>query len=77
MNIEYTKQGDYLIPNLTLETEENYGRFGKYGMLRLHFIKENKKALYMSLLMKNKLKYHLKIVDYMAESRLETLWKII
>ena len=73
MNIEYTKQGDYLIPNLTLETEENYGRFGKYGMLRLHFIKENKKALYMSLLMKNKLKYHLKIVDYMAESRLETL----
>ncbi len=54
MNIEYTKQGDYLIPNLTLETEEDYGRFGKYGMLRLHFIKENKKALYMSLLMKNK-----------------------
>lgn len=73
MNIEYTKQGDYLIPNLTIETEENYGRFGKYGMLRLHFIKENKKALYMSLLIKNKLKYHLKIVDYMAESRLETL----
>ena len=73
MKIEYIQKGDYLLPNLTLESDENYGRFGKYGILRLHFIKENKKAFYMSLLIKNKLKYHLKNINDMAESRLETL----
>lgn len=73
MKIEYIKKGDYLLPNLTLESDEDYGGFGKYGILRLHFIKENKKAFYMSLLIKNKLKYHLKNINDMAESRLETL----
>lgn len=46
MEIKYTRQGDYLIPNLYLEKEENYGRIGKYGVLRLHFIAKNNKALY-------------------------------
>lgn len=73
MKIEYIQKGDYLLPNLTLESDEDYSRFGKYGILILHFIKENNKAFYMSLLIKNKLKYHLKNINDMAESKLETL----
>ena len=55
MEIKYTRQGDYLIPNLYLENDETIGRIGKYGILRLHFIAQNKQALYEALLMTNKL----------------------
>lgn len=46
MEIKYTRQGDYLIPNLYLEKNEECGRIGKYGILRLHFIAQNKQVLY-------------------------------
>ena len=51
MNIEYVNNGDYLLPNLALENE-NYEQIGKYGLLRLNYIKENKKELYTTLLMR-------------------------
>lgn len=73
MEIKYTRQGDYLIPNLTLEKDEDYRRIGKYGMLRLHFIAKNKKALYMSLLMKNKLTHHLISVGTTCDTLYESL----
>lgn len=73
MEIKYTRQGDYLIPNLTLEKDEDYGRIGKYGMLRLHFIAKNKKAFYMSLLMKNKLTHHLISVGTTCDALYESL----
>ena len=44
MNISYTKQGDYLLPNLILENKEQYN-IRKYGLLRLDYIKNNKKRL--------------------------------
>ena len=43
MKIKYTKQGDYLLPNLYLEKDEDCGRIGKYGILRLHFIAQIKR----------------------------------
>ena len=55
MKVTYTRKGDYLLPNLYLEKGENYGRLGRYGILRLHFIAQNKQALYETLLMTNKL----------------------
>ena len=59
MKVTYTRKGDYLLPDLYLEKGENYGRLGRYGILRLHFIAQNKKALYETLLMTNKLTHHL------------------
>ena len=38
MKVTYTRKGDYLLPDLYLQKDEDYGRIGKYGMLRLHFI---------------------------------------
>lgn len=73
MEIKYTRQGDYLIPNLYLEKDEDCGRIGKYGMLRLHFIAQNKQALYETLLMTNKLTHHLLLVSDSCES----LYKIL
>ena len=51
MNISYTRKGDYLLPNLILENKEHYN-IRKYGLLRLDYIKNNKKSLYIKLLMK-------------------------
>ncbi len=73
MEIKYTRQGDYYIPNLYLEKDEECGRIGKYGMLRLHFIAQNKQALYETLLMTNKLTHHLLLVSDSCES----LYKIL
>ena len=73
MEIKYTRQGDYLIPNLYLEKNEECGRIGKYGLLRLHFIAQNKEALYETLLMTNKLTHHLLLVSDSCES----LYKIL
>lgn len=72
MNIEYVKNGDYLLPNFALENE-NYEQIGKYGLLRLNYIKENKKGLYTTLLMRNELTNHLLSVSNECEERLKTL----
>lgn len=58
MNTDYKKIGDYLLPNLVIENQ-NYGEINKYGLLRLSYIKNNKKGLYQTLLMKNELTNHL------------------
>ena len=54
MNIKYIQVGDYLLPNLIIK-KETFQQIGKYGYLRLNYIKKYKKALYQSLLMKNEL----------------------
>lgn len=73
MGIKYTRHGDYLIPNLYLEKNDNCVRIGKYGILRLHFIVQNKQALYETLLMTNKLTHHLLLVSRTCESLYKTL----
>ena len=73
MGIKSTRQWDYLIPNLYLEKDDDCGRIGKYGLLRLHFIGQNKEALYETLLMTNKLTHHLLLVSDSCES----LYKIL
>ena len=72
MNIEYVKQEDYLLPNLVIENQ-NYGEINRYGLLRLNYIKEHKKELYQTLLMKNELTNHLLSVSIECEERLKTL----
>lgn len=72
MNIEYVKQGDYLLPNLVIENQ-NYGEINKYGYLRLEYIKKHKKGLYQSLFMRNELTNYLFSVSKEAEERLKNL----
>ena len=62
MSISYTKIGDYLLPNLRLEDKERYN-IGKYGLLKLEYLKKNKRGLYTELLMKDKLNEYLHDID--------------
>ena len=72
MNTDYKKIGDYLLPNLVIKNQ-NYGEINKYGLLRLNYIKEHKKGLYQTLLMKKELTNHLLSVSKECEERLKTL----
>lgn len=74
MEIEYTKIGDYYLPNLVAPNMKNF-KIGKYGRMRLRYLKENKKAEYTILLMENKLQEHLIEVDKTANDRFELLMK--
>ena len=62
MNISYTKQGDYLLPNLILKDKEQFN-IGKYGLLRLEYIKKYKLGLYFDLLVNDKLNEYLHNID--------------
>lgn len=72
MKLTYTQNGDYLLPNLTIKNQSTTG-INKYGYLRLHYLKENKKALYTTLLMTNELTNHLISVSKNSEERLKML----
>lgn len=72
MKITSTKCGDYLLPNLTLTEKENK-QLNKYGLLRLEYLKNNKKALYQELLMKDKLNEHLFSVSINAENKVNRI----
>ena len=62
MSISYTKVGDYLLPDLKLEDKERFN-IGKYGLLKLEYLKKNKRGLYTELLMKDKLNKYLHDID--------------
>lgn len=70
--IEYTKVGDYYIPNLVLEKKEKI-ILNKYGRLRLKFLKENKKAEYTIMCMNKILNKHLKEIQETAQARVDLI----
>lgn len=72
MELKYTRTGDYELPNLTLNDNKK-GTINKYGMLRLDYLKQHKKALYTTLLMKDELTNHLVSVCKDAEILLNNL----
>ena len=72
MKLNYTKIGDYYLPNLTVKNAKSE-QINKYGMLRLHHLKENNKELYTILLMRYKLTNHLISVSNKCENRLQIL----
>ena len=74
MELKYTRIGDYKLPNLTLNDNKK-GTINKYGMLRLDYLKQHKKALYTTLLMKDELTNHLVSVSNDAEDLLNNLMK--
>ena len=72
--ITYRKEGDYFIPNLYLP-EQPDGHIGKYGRLRLKYLKDFNKGLYAELLIDGSLKQHLLDIDGCANERVELLIK--
>ena len=75
--ITYHKEGDYYIPDLYLaenEYEKNY-HIGKYGHLRLEYLKKYKKADYTIMFMEGSLRKHIVDTDKKAKERLKILIK--
>ena len=75
LKITYHKEGDYLIPDLVLPKRTNNYQIGKYGYLRLEFLKEHKRGLYCELNLKNELNKHLIEVDKEANIKINNLIK--
>ena len=68
-NLSYTQTGDYLLPNLTLHQPKN--PLGKYGRMRLNFLKQQHPVLYHTMLLNGSLYPHLMEVEQTAESRMQ------
>lgn len=71
MKLNYIKVESYLLPNLVTNNEN--GVINKYGYLRLNYLKENKKGLYTSLILQDKLTNHLVSVSNECEIRVNFL----
>lgn len=72
MNISYTRKGDYLLPNLILKDKEQFN-IGKYGLLRLEYIKKYKLGLYFDLLVNDTLNEYLHDIDTTVMEKVQKL----
>ena len=69
--IEYTKQGDYYMPNLVMEKEKIPA--GKYALMRYNYLKNHKNHELTILVMNKKLEQHLTQIQEQMSKRVEEL----
>jgi len=72
MKLTYHRCGDYLLPDLGL-TDEEQRPLGKYGRMRLNYLKEHRPGLLSSLLLSGKLMEQLHEIDETCNARFELL----
>jgi hypothetical protein len=72
--ITYTKHGDYYLPDLTLPELEAYTP-GKYGMMRLKYLKNHRRVVYTGYLTTGALTDHLREIDTAAHYSIERMMK--
>lgn len=70
----YTLQGDYRLPNLTVD-ETDTRPIGVWGQRHLHYLKHHRKVLYYNLLTSGKLHSHLADIDEQAQELFSRLVK--
>ena len=70
--LTYSRNGDYLIPDLMLSKEPETP-LGKYGRLRKSYLKEHRPVLWNRLILSEKLYLHLREIDETARQRLEQM----
>ena len=59
--LDYTLQGDYYLPDLELPKEQR--PIGRWGRMRLEYLKEHRPGLYTRLILSGKLGSHLADVE--------------
>lgn len=67
MSGAYVRQGDYLLPCLSLPVEKENKPVGVWGQRHLRYLKQHRKALYTNLLTSGKLNSYLADIDKQAE----------
>lgn len=71
--IEYTKVGDFYLPNIALPKPRRTGNIRKYGRLRLQYLEEYHKAECMLMRINNELISHLLDIEDECRLRVESL----
>ena len=71
-SLTYTKNGDYLIPDLKLSSQPEMP-LGKYGRMRRNYLKEHHPVIYSQMLLSEKLYPHLLETEQTAQNRLEQM----
>ena len=69
---KYERQGDYLIPCLTVPAEEEQA-IGIWGQRHLNYLKQYRKVTYTNLLTSGRLNAYLADIDRQAQERFERL----
>ena len=72
MEMTYTQNGDYLIPDIRLSEQEETP-IGKYGQMRKQYLKEHRPILWNRLVLSEQLYPHLREIDGTAHRRLDEL----
>jgi len=72
MGGRYVQHGDYLIPDLTL-SEEEHRPIGKYGRMRLNYLKEHRPVIYNQLILSGKLYAHLGEIEQTCQDWMERI----
>ncbi len=75
--LTYTKVGDYLVPDLVLDGEDELEEIplGKYGMLREDFLREHHNGTFTSMLLTGRLTKHLREIDTQAQEQVDSIVK--
>ena len=68
----YEQQGDYLLPCLTVPAEKEQP-IGVWGQRHLRYLKEYRRATYITLLTSGKLNDYLADIDRQTQERMERL----
>ena len=74
--IEYVRNGDYYIPNLTVSDDKVYN-IGKYGRMHSIFIKENRPCIYSMKMLNGTWLAYLEEIDTTAKEMVDRLTKDI
>ena len=69
--LTYKWAGDYLVPDLTIKA--NNKPIGKYGRMRMSYLKEYRKELYSVMLLNGTLPDHLVEIDEVAKRQIEEI----
>ena len=72
--IEYVRNGDYYIPNLTVPGDKVYN-IGKYGRMHAKFIKENRTCFYSIKMLNGTWLSYLEEIDTTAKEMIDKFIK--
>ncbi|MBR0091794.1 MAG: TnpV protein [Lachnospiraceae bacterium] len=72
MELTYTRNGDYLIPDLKASAEPQE-MLTKYGLLRKQYLKEHRRGIYTGMMLQGTLKAHCLTIQQQAEDRMDFL----
>ena len=71
MKLEYIRNGDYYIPNLTIQKEER--SIGKWGRMHREFLREHHPIQFSQMVLSDTLFTYLADLNEQAQQRMETL----